>query len=502
MVVRSGRVFFVAGVVVGLLVLWGPLGLVGKAPAALPSNCSSGPTVTCLFSYTGTEQLVDVPSEVSSVDINAVGAPGGLSDCAPPPGGGCLGVGALGGIAYGSVRVTPGAKLYVEVGAAGYNAVGYLGAPGGGGGASEVRAVTCGVSGCPGSSESLGSRLVVAGGGGGAGGGNIFVSGGAGGNAGAAGSSGSGTGAGMGGGTGTSSAGGAGGAGGHAGPLPDLTNGGDGSSGGADVGGLSGGGGNAGGAGGGGYYGGGGGGGGIGGPASYSFAMGGGGGGGGGSSWVEPGAIAASTGLASPGQSASVTIGYTVPQPSASSLVSSANPALATQSVTLTATITGPHAGSAVPTGTVTFKDGQTALATTILDTAGRATYETSSLTVGTHEITAFYRGNAVYQGSSSQPLSEVIVTDTPPALANLTLQYVENSARFVALPASQQQLLVRLANHLIARLAHITQSIRPTQLAKLVTAFKHIVAILQADGWLTADQASMLTGLANHVRA
>ena len=71
-------------------------------------------------------------------------------------------------------------------------------------------------------------------------------------------------------------------------------------------------------------------------------------------------------------------------------LTSSANPAQVGAAVTLTATLTGSS-----PTGTVTFKDGATVLATVPLS-AGSAAYSTNSLTEGVHRITAEYSGDAV----------------------------------------------------------------------------------------------------------
>ena len=65
-------------------------------------------------------------------------------------------------------------------------------------------------------------------------------------------------------------------------------------------------------------------------------------------------------------------------------------------SVTFTATITGTGA-----TGTVTFKDGETILGSGTLSN-GTATYTTSTLSVGSHAITAVYGGDADFAGSTS----------------------------------------------------------------------------------------------------
>ena len=236
--------------VLGLLTVAfsGVLG-VGQAGAALPSNCAqSGTNVSCQFSFTGADQTFTVPAGISSVNIVAVGAPGGASgprNPSPVPGG-------AGALARGTLNVRGGQTLYVEVGgpgddgfytsAGGFNGGGMGDARrasgpggGGGGGASDVRtaAYSAGLSPDP--------RLLVAGGGGGAGaptliGGGLpgYYLGGVGGAAGQPGASGElacFTGAGGGGGPGTATSGGSGGAGGTGGCEGGETpgqNGGDG----------------------------------------------------------------------------------------------------------------------------------------------------------------------------------------------------------------------------------------------------------------------------------
>ena len=140
------------------MLLGGVLG-VGQAGAALPSNCDqSGNDVSCRFSFTGDpDQTFKVPAGIDSVNVVAVGAPGGASGPripSPVPGG-------AGAIATGTAKVTGGQTLYVEIGgpggagfdtsAAGFNGGG-TGAPrnsdgpgvGGGGGASDVRTAPSG----------------------------------------------------------------------------------------------------------------------------------------------------------------------------------------------------------------------------------------------------------------------------------------------------------------------------------------------------------------------
>jgi hypothetical protein len=86
-------------------------------------------------------------------------------------------------------------------------------------------------------------------------------------------------------------------------------------------------------------------------------------------------------------------------------LTVSAAPAVFGQLITLTATVTV-TAGTAAPTGIVTFKDGSTVLGTGTLD-HGVATLQTASLAVGEHHLKAVYAGDADTASSTAH------VTDT-----------------------------------------------------------------------------------------
>jgi streptogramin lyase len=84
-------------------------------------------------------------------------------------------------------------------------------------------------------------------------------------------------------------------------------------------------------------------------------------------------------------------------------LTSSVNPSKSGQKVTFTATVTPASA-----TGKVTFKDGSTKLGTATLKN-GVATFSTTTLAVGTHEITASYAGNSQHPGSKSSKLAQKV---------------------------------------------------------------------------------------------
>ena len=92
-----------------------------------------------------------------------------------------------------------------------------------------------------------------------------------------------------------------------------------------------------------------------------------------------------------------------------SGVTSSANPSVSGQPVTFTATVKAKTAGAGIPTGTVTFKDGPSALGTGTLNGAGQATFVTSTLAVGAHPITASYGGDATFSGSTSSTLTQTV---------------------------------------------------------------------------------------------
>ena len=92
---------------------------------------------------------------------------------------------------------------------------------------------------------------------------------------------------------------------------------------------------------------------------------------------------------------------------SATTVLTSSNPAVYGSPVTFTATVSS---GAAAPTGTVTFSDGATTLATVALDSSGVATLTSSALGIGSHDITATFSGDAHLTGSSDS-LSQVVLS-------------------------------------------------------------------------------------------
>ena len=96
-------------------------------------------------------------------------------------------------------------------------------------------------------------------------------------------------------------------------------------------------------------------------------------------------------------------------------LATTPNPSQFGQSVTFTATVS---AGEGIPTGTVTFEDGGVPLpaGTVALATVGGqqvATYTTSALGLGPHEITADYNGATLFTTSQDSQEQDVEKADT-----------------------------------------------------------------------------------------
>ncbi|WP_283808449.1 Ig-like domain repeat protein [Bradyrhizobium sp. AS23.2] len=100
----------------------------------------------------------------------------------------------------------------------------------------------------------------------------------------------------------------------------------------------------------------------------------------------------------------SVTTTVGAPAATTTTLTSSLNPSMFGQSVTLTATVS---AGTA--TGSVTFRDGATVLATVPLSGAATAVFTTSSLALGPHSMTATYNGSANFAASTSSVLVQKV---------------------------------------------------------------------------------------------
>ncbi len=126
------------------------------------------------------------------------------------------------------------------------------------------------------------------------------------------------------------------------------------------------------------------------------------------------------------------------PAATSTALVLSAQSVNAVTAITLTAAVTA--SGSAVTSGSLTFRDGSASLGTGSLDNSGKGTWSGSFSTIGTHTLTASYGGNSDYASSvsSAQTLtvtsqglsSSVVVTASPSsAVQGLPVEFVATVA-------------------------------------------------------------------------
>ncbi len=99
--------------------------------------------------------------------------------------------------------------------------------------------------------------------------------------------------------------------------------------------------------------------------------------------------------------------------PTSITLSSSANPVVVGKSVSIAAKVTSIAAGTF--TGTVSFMEGGTQLGTAPVNAGGIATFTTTSLTAGTHTITATYAGDAIFpNGATTSSVSLLILATAP----------------------------------------------------------------------------------------
>ena len=88
-------------------------------------------------------------------------------------------------------------------------------------------------------------------------------------------------------------------------------------------------------------------------------------------------------------------------------LISSLNPSIYTETVTFTATVS-PVSGTEPPAGGVTFFDGTTGLATVAL-VGNTATFQIATLNAGAHSITASYAGSVIHEPSTSNAVEQTV---------------------------------------------------------------------------------------------
>jgi large repetitive protein len=121
--------------------------------------------------------------------------------------------------------------------------------------------------------------------------------------------------------------------------------------------------------------------------------------------------------------------------PTATTMVSNANPAVLRQIVTYTATVAAQSGG--LPTGKVKFQDGSRTIATVTL-TGNQAAYSTKYTAPDAHLISATYTGDLNEAGSTSDTLTEYIQDHSKTTLTTSgSPSYVGQPVTFTAMVTS-----------------------------------------------------------------
>ncbi|WP_419804313.1 Ig-like domain repeat protein [Terriglobus sp.] len=111
--------------------------------------------------------------------------------------------------------------------------------------------------------------------------------------------------------------------------------------------------------------------------------------------------------------------------PTVTALRTSPNPSLFGQTVTLSATVSPQAVAGGRPQGPVLFRDGGAPLGTVPVDANGAAAFSTSSLAIGSHNLSASYGGSGDFNGSTSP----IVVQVVQPVTAQLALTAQPNPA-------------------------------------------------------------------------
>ena len=97
-------------------------------------------------------------------------------------------------------------------------------------------------------------------------------------------------------------------------------------------------------------------------------------------------------------------------------LSTSANPVAAGQPLTIGALLTINSSGNTAPSGTVTFFDGATPVGSTPLSSSSGASITISTLSIGTHSLSATYSGDSAYSAATSSHLQESVTQQGGPS--------------------------------------------------------------------------------------
>ena len=127
--------------------------------------------------------------------------------------------------------------------------------------------------------------------------------------------------------------------------------------------------------------------------------------------------------------------------------------------------------------------------------------------TPGSYLLIASAQAGGAGADSSAQLLQAQAGPGTCPATISavlatcqLTKQFVQGSALYLALPGRLRAAVDALANSLCSRLAQVVPGLTPAQKAAAINLYKLGVQALVAAGWLTQSQADTLKALADNI--
>ena len=122
--------------------------------------------------------------------------------------------------------------------------------------------------------------------------------------------------------------------------------------------------------------------------------------------------------------------------PTTTTVVSSLNPSVLTQSIVFTATVTST---SGTPTGSAAFFDGTTNLGTATL-ASGTGSLSVSTLSGGSHSITAVYQGSLQFKSGASAAINQIVNPEasTTSLVSTLNPALLNESVTYTATVASQ----------------------------------------------------------------
>ena len=182
--------------------------------------------------------------------------------------------------------------------------------------------------------------------------------------------------------------------------------------------------------------------------------------------------------------------------------ISSVNPSVFGTGVTLSAVVAPVVPGAGSPSGTVSFQDGATLLGASPL-TNGQASFTASTLSVGSHSITAVYSGDGNFLGASSTSLTQSVnkaasstsvVSSANPSLFNQSVSFTATVAAVSPGAGTPTGSVNFLDGSASLGSASLTAGQATFTLSSLSVASHSITAVYVGDGSFNGSGSAALT--------